>query len=70
VPNYINTIAALVKINKIFKTLKLSNVIWQGNEGKLPEDDTIGGSLIIYTFIIIALSLVDLQIINNARYVY
>ena len=25
--NYISTIAALVKINKIFKTLKLSNVI-------------------------------------------
>ena len=26
-PNYISTIAALVKINKILKTLKLSNVI-------------------------------------------
>ena len=26
-PNYISTIAALVKINKIFKTLELSNVI-------------------------------------------
>ena len=26
-PNYISTIAALVKINEVFKTLKLSNVI-------------------------------------------
>ena len=26
-PNYISTIAALVKINKAFKTLKLPNVI-------------------------------------------
>ena len=26
-PNYISTIATLVKINKIFKTLKLSTVI-------------------------------------------
>ena len=25
-PNYVSTIAAVVKINKIFKTLKLSNV--------------------------------------------
>ena len=26
-PNYISTIAALIKINQVFKTLKLSNVI-------------------------------------------
>ena len=41
----------------------------------LPEDDTFGvetfrSLIILYIFIIIVLSLVDLQIMENAQYVY
>ena len=63
----------VLKILLIFNnSCNCTYVIWQGNEGKLPEDDTFGvetcRSLIIYIFIIIVLSLVDLQILKNARY--
>ena len=41
---------------------------------KLPQDDIPDvetcSSLIIYIFIVIVLSLVDLQIIRNAQYIY
>ena len=65
----ISTIAALVN-----NSCNCTYVIWQGNEDKLPEDDTFDvetcRSLIIYVFIIIVLSLADLQVIKNARYMY
>ena len=50
-------------------TLNCTYVSWQFNEGKLAEDDTFGVEicrrLIIYIFIIIVFSLVDLQISSS-----
>ena len=66
----------LAKLNKYncSYSCNCTYLIWQGNEGKFPEDDTFGVetcmSLIIYIFIIIVLLLVDLQIIKNARYMH
>ena len=67
--NYISTIATLAKLNQVFKTLKVSVVI-----KLLLLYEVCMAALYTICVLMLLLSLpgtlVDLQIINNTRYMY